>query len=336
MSNLNSKHNRNYMNKILKQVICSYLSMLTVILLIQAPAAHANDFNSIKADTATLEGRWDITVNVAGKQVPSWLEVMHSGNHTLVGRFVSSGGSARPVSEVKYNNGKFSFSIPPQWESGNKDLSVEGTFSGDHLSGSMSTVDNKNYTWTAVRAPLLKRDKQPVWGTPVKLFNDKDLKGWHASGATNQWVAENGILKSSTHGSNIVTDQNFSDFKLHVEFRYTKGMNSGVYLRGRYEIQVVDSKGMEPSLDLLGSIYGFLTPSDMMAKDAGEWQSYDVMLVGRMVTLAVNGKTVIVNQAIPGITGGALNSNEGEPGPIMLQGDHDPIEFRNIMITLPK
>lgn len=324
------------MKKILSQVICKQLSMLIIILSIQVSAVNAHYFHSILADTASIEGRWDITVNVAGKQVPSWLEVMHSGNHTLVGRFVSSGGSARPISEVKYNNGKFSFSIPPQWESGNKDLDIEGTFSGDYLSGSMSTVDNKNYTWTAVRAPLLKREKQPAWGTPVPLFNGKDLKGWHASGATNQWVAENGILKSSTHGSNIVTDKTFTDFKLHVEFRYAKGMNSGVYLRGRYEIQTVDSKGMEPSLDQLGSIYGFLTPSDMMAKDAGEWQSYDVTLVGRMVTLAINGKTVIINQAIPGITGGALDSKEGEPGPLMLQGDHDPIEFRNIVITLPK
>ena len=324
------------MKKIAHQTIGRLLITLTLVLSIQASNAYAEDYHNAKADTATIEGRWDITVDIGGRQVPSWLEVTHSGNHTLVGRFVSSGGSARPISEVKYNNSKFSFSIPPQWESGNKNLDVEGTFSGDRLSGSMSTVDNKNYTWTAVRAPLLKREKQPVWGTPVKLFNGKDLQGWHASGATNQWTAENGILKSSTHGSNIVSDKTFNDFKLHVEFRYQKGMNSGVYLRGRYEIQTIDSKGMEPSLDQLGSIYGFLTPSDMMAKDPGEWQSYDVTLVGRMVTIAVNGKDVIINQAIPGITGGALDSKEGEPGPIMLQGDHDPIEYRNIIITLPK
>ena len=70
-----------------------------------------------------------------------------------------------------------------------------------------------------------------------------------------------------------------------------------------------------------------------MAKAAGEWQSFDVTLIGRMVTLSVNGKTVICNQIIPGITGGAIDSNEGEPGPVFIQGDHGAIDFRNILIT---
>jgi hypothetical protein len=147
---------------------------------------------------------------------------------------------------------------------------------------------------------------------------------------------EDGIMRNPASGSNIMTDQVFNDFKLHIEFRYPKGSNSGVYLRGRYEVQIVDSKGMEPSRDLLGAIYGFIAPTDMMAKDAGEWQSYDVTLIGRLVTLAVNGKTVICNQVIPGITGGALDSSEGEPGPIFIQGDHGTVDFRNILITPAK
>jgi len=125
-------------------------------------------------------------------------------------------------------------------------------------------------------------------------------------------------------------------FKLHIEFRYPKGSNSGVYLRGRYEVQIEDSKGMEPLNDQLSSIYGFLSPSEMLAKNAGEWQSYDITLVGRMVTVVFNGKKVICSQEIPGITGGALDSREGEPGPIYLQGDHGPIEYRNIRIATAK
>ena len=188
---------------------------------------------------------------------------------------------------------------------------------------------------TGVRAPLLNRKSDPVWGKEIKLFDGKDLNGWHTSGP-NQWKVEDGMMRSPASGSNIMTDQLFNDFKLHIEFRYPKGSNSGVYLRGRYEMQIVDSKGMEPSRDLLGAIYGFLVPTEMMAKDAGEWQSYDVTLVGRLVTLAVNGKTVICNQSIPGITGGALDSHEGEPGPILIQGDHGPVDFRNILITPAK
>ena len=133
-----------------------------------------------------------------------------------------------------------------------------------------------------------------------------------------------------------MTDETFTDFKLHIEFRYPKGSNSGVYLRGRYEVQIEDSRGLEPSKDQLGAVYGFLSPSDMVAKEAGEWQSYDITLVGRMVKVVANGKTVICNQEIPGITGGALDSKEGEPGPIYIQGDHGPIEFRNIILTPAK
>jgi hypothetical protein len=123
---------------------------------------------------------------------------------------------------------------------------------------------------------------------------------------------------------------------LHIEFRYPKESNSGVYLRGRYEVQVEDNKGKEPSSTYFGGVYGFLTPNEMAAKSAGEWQSYDITLIGRKVTVVANGKKIICDQNIPGITGGALDSNEGAAGPIMLQGDHGPIEYRNIIITPAK
>ena len=286
------------------------------------------------AFSSVLEGRWDITINVDGKETPSWLEVRHSGLHTLVGDFVASGGSARPISKINFTNGKMSFSIPPQWETGN-DVSVEGTLQGNNLSGTILQPNGKTYNWSAVRAPLLTRAAAPVWGTPIKLFNGKDLTGWHATGA-NQWKAENGILISPKSGSNLVTDKTFNDFKLHIEFRYDKGSNSGVYLRGRYELQIADNKGELPLKDYLGAIYGFIAPNEMVAKDPGEWQSYDVTLIGRRITLVANGKTVICDQAIPGITGGALDSKEGEPGPLLLQGDHGPIQYRNIVITPAK
>ncbi|HMH22203.1 MAG TPA: family 16 glycoside hydrolase [Puia sp.] len=292
----------------------------------------ANDIQPVQRDTIPIAGRWDITVHQPGKEVPSWLEVRHSGSRTLVGRFVGGGGSARPISRVNWMDGKMSFSIPPQWEREDKDLSVEGSLQGDSLVGTMVTSGGKEYQWVGVRAPSLRRNAGPVWGKPVPLFSGADLKGWHALGE-NQWQAESGILRSPRSGANIATDEVFTDFKLHIEFRYPKGSNSGVYLRGRYEVQIEDSKGMEPLNDQLSAVYGFLSPSEMLAKNAGEWQTYDITLVGRMVTVALNGKTVICNQEIPGITGGALDSKEGEPGPIYLQGDHGPVEFRNIMIT---
>lgn len=279
-----------------------------------------------------FEGRWDMVIEKDGQQLPSWLEIEHSGHRTLVGRFVYAFGSARPISVVNVSDGKFSFSIPPQWEEGSRNMDFEGERVGEQLKGTMTYTNGNKYSWTAVQAPLLKREKEPAWGKPVKLFNGKDLTGWRAMGE-NQWKAEDGILRSSKSGANLVSEQSFTDFKLHIEFRYEKGSNSGVYLRGRYEVQIEDDKGKEPWKGYLGAIYGFLTPNEMVAKNPGEWQTYDITLVGRMVTVVANGKTIISNQQIPGITGGALDSKEGEPGPLLLQGDHGPIEYRNIVIT---
>lgn len=280
-------------------------------------------------------GRWDIVVHYPGKDGPSWMEIITSGGRRLVGRYVSGGGSARPIARINWADGKMSFSIPPQWENEDRDLSVEGTLQGDSLTGTLTQPNGKQYAWVGYRAPELRRNGEPAWGKSIVLFDGKDLKGWHPTGSDhNQWVAEDGVLRNKGAGSNLVTDEKFHDFKLHIEFRCPKDGNSGVYLRGRYELQIESlGGGQEPPNDVAGAIYGFLGPVEQAAKPAGEWQSYDVALVGRLVTIVFNGKTVMCRGEIPGITGGALDSKEGEPGPVYLQGDHGPIEFRNIVIT---
>ena len=302
-----------------------FIGVLTLLLATNTSLIHAQESNPI-------EGRWNLVISKDGKKLPSWLEIRHSGFHTLVGRFVYAFGSARPISEIKLNKGEFSFTIPPQWEDGDANLKFEGQMVGDSLIGAMLYTDGKAYEWTAVRAPNLPYEKNPVWGESIELFNGKNLDGWHVSGK-NQWLAESGILKNLKSGANLITDASFMDFKLHVEFRYTKGQNSGIYLRGRYEVQIIDSKDQEPSDILFGGVYGFLEPNEMAAKEAGEWQSYDITLIGRRVTIVANGLTIINDQIIPGITGGALDNDEGKPGPFLLQGDHGPIEFRNIIVT---
>jgi 3-keto-disaccharide hydrolase len=283
-----------------------------------------------------IQGRWDITITTPDGPRPSWLEVERSGRETLVGRFVGIVGSARPISRVVMSGDSLRFAIPPQWEEGAGDLSVEGRVDAERLTGSITFPDGKRYDWTAVRAPSLRRQMRPTWGATVPLLNQNDLGGWHAVGSANQWIVTDGILRSPKSGANLVTDRTFGDFRLHVEFRYPKESNSGVYLRGRHEVQIEDNFGMEPTSHRLGGVYGFIEPSEMAAKPPGEWQTYDITLVGRMVTVVANGKTVIFDREIPGITGGALDSNEGAPGPLMLQGDHGPIEYRNITVTQAK
>lgn len=317
----------------MKIVLCT---VVAGCLLFSTSKVSAKEFASMEVQASNpLEGRWDITIDVDGKPEPSWLEITHSGTRTFVGRFVATTGSARPISKIHVADGKFNFSIPPQWEDGDGDFVVEGELKGEIIEGTVVTSEGKKYRWTGKRAPSLLQSA-PVWGKPIKLFNGKDLTGWKPMGAENQWVAEGGILKSPKSGANLVTEEKFTDFKLHIEFRYQKGSNSGIYLRGRHEVQIQDDQGKEPSSILFGGIYGFLTPSEMAAKAPGEWQTYDITLVGRKISIVANGKTIMCDQLIPGITGGALDSNEGEPGPIYLQGDHGPIEFRNIMLTPAK
>jgi hypothetical protein len=314
------------------------INFLLIIFCITVSVKTANAITYTRdnaADSLLLEGRWDLTIIMAGKERPAWLEVRHSGFHTWVGHFVGVSGSARPISKINITGNKFSFAIPPQWEQGTSDLTVEGAQDGKGLSGTIIFPDGKTYPWTAVHAPALRTQKEIAWGKPVSLIQGNEIKGWHALGE-NQWVVEQGILRSPKSGANIVTDERYNDFKLHIEFRYPKGSNSGVYLRGRYEVQIADSKGLEPLPGELGGVYGFISPSEQVAKAPDEWQMYDITLIGRMVTVTANGKIIINNQEIPGITGGALDSKEGEPGPLLLQGDHGPVEFRNIVITPAK
>ena len=302
----------------------SFAAALLAVVLPAQPASRPSPNEAII-------GRWDITIAGPDRPLPSWLEVRPSGNGYLVGQFVGVVGSARPIARVDFTDGVMRFSIPPQWEQGKADLQVEGRVQGEGLVGTLTFPDGTRRDWTAKRAPSLRRDATPKWGAPIRLFNGTDLTGWHALG-TNQWRAVNGVLQSPKSGANIVTDRTFTDYKLHLEFRYPKGSNSGVYQRGRYEVQIEDSLTTEPQNDLLGGIYGFIAPSEVAAKKPGEWQTYDITLVGRMITVVANGKLVVCNREIPGITGGALDSNEGEPGPLLLQGDHGPIEYRNITI----
>src|SRR5947209_4439345 len=280
-------------------------------------------------------GRWDVTVQSQSGSYPSWFEVKKSGYVTLVGSFVGQFGSARPIGKVEFDNGRLRFVVPPQWEKRKGDLAFEGRLDGQEIHGTTTDDQGRPATWIARRAPDLKRSQPPSWGEPVELFNGKDLAGWKPrdAGKPHGWVARDGLLSNAKPGNDLVTEAKFTDFKLHAEFRYPKGSNSGVYLRGRYEVQIEDNYGWEPECHIIGAVYGFLTPSVNAARKPGEWQTFDVTFVGRVVTVELNGERVIDRQAIPGITGGALDSDEGSPGPIMLQGDHGPIDFRKVTLT---
>ena len=310
-------------------------AVLSALAVLSAQGHVAGAEKDAKPGALEVVGRWDLNVRGPDGVYPSWLEVKKSGYHTLVGSFVGRFGSARPVSRVEFEAGRVRFAVPPQWERGKDDLRFEGRLEGDALRGEATDDQGRRLTWTARRAPALTRERQPKWGEAVELFNGKDLTGWKSRnpGARNGWAVREGLLVNAEPGNDLLTDQKLQDFRLHAEFRYPKGSNSGIYLRGRYEVQIEDNYGEEPECHKIGGVYGFLTPSVNAAKKPGEWQAVDVVLVGRVVTVTLNGERVIDRQAIPGITGGALDSDEGKPGPILIQGDHGPIEFRKVTLT---
>ena len=284
-------------------------------------------------------GRWDLKVHGPEGDYPSWLEVRQSGFRTLVGSFVGRFGSARPVARVDYDRGRVRFTLPPQWERRTDDLTFEGKLEDDVLRGETTDDKGKRITWEGRRAPSLKRDRPPRWGEPVELFNGRDLSGWkpRSSEVKNGWLVRDGLLTNATPGNDLLTERQFTDFKLYAEFRYPKGSNSGVYLRGRYEMQVEYETSKEDDYHCMGAIYGMVPVSPRIEGKPGTWESFDITFVGRKVTIERNGVKIIDNKEIAGITGGALDSNEGEPGPFYIQGDHTGgMRYRNILISVPK
>ncbi|HKW47724.1 MAG TPA: DUF1080 domain-containing protein [Gemmatimonadaceae bacterium] len=309
-------------------------SAVLLALLVPSISPVSRRASLVSAAGNPLMGRWDITIRTPTGERPSWLELEPSGRGIVVGRFVGIVGSARPIARVMVQSDSFHFAIPPQWEDGEADLVVDGRLTGDRLTGNMTFPDGKRFEWSGVRAPALRREHTPRWGPVIHLIHGNDLGGWHAvGGEKNQWVVVNGILRSPHSGANIVSDMTIGDFKLHIEFRYPAGSNSGVYLHGRHEVQIEDDEALSSPKDQFSGVYGFIAPNQPSTKGPNEWQSFDITLVGRLVNVVANGKHVICDQEIPGITGGAIDSKEGEPGPLLLQGDHGPIEFRNITLT---
>ena len=187
-------------------------------------------------------------------------------------------------------------------------------------------------------APDLARVR---FGEPISLFNGKDLSGWKTLGKDpSAWKVVDGILRNDAvqepgkHKSyaNIRTEREFEDFNIQLEFRVPADGNSGVYLRGIYEVQVANSYGRRNDSHNCGALYSRIMPSENASKPPGEWRTFDIRLVDRHLTVIHNGKTAIDNQPVLGCTGGALWSDEFRPGPIYLQGDHTSVDYRNIVL----
>lgn len=314
---------------------------LAVLMLVLSVAVVGNSqsrkstSSSSAGSVEALLGRWDLTLRTPGHAYPSWLELREE-NGQLKAEFVGRWGNARPLPSAEFSAGHLKFVSPKDEEGAKEDMVFQGALAGRILSGTVNGPDGKTWNWSGRRAPALKPAATPTWGSPIELFNGKDLTGWHPSSADagKSWKVENGLLTTPGNGPELINDSKFEDFRLRVEFNCGPESNSGVYLRGRYEVQIETDSIQEPASHHMGGVYGFLAPTPELPRRPGQWQTYDITLIGRNVTIVQNGQTIIDNKEIRGITGGALDSSEGQPGPIYLQGsEKGRVQFRKIEIT---
>ena len=299
-------------------------------------------------------GRWALTIPGGGA---GWLGVVET-NGELKGSLLWGGGSVLPVSSTKVEGD--TLIVTRVNESRSKDAdgktvvkksteTITAKVDGDKMKLTTSTVgdDGKvrgraDFTGKRIPpvppAPDLAKVK---FGEPIKLFNGKDLSGWKTFGSKDVgWKVVDGNLVNEApqepgkHKSyaNIRTEHEFEDFNLTLEFRVPEDGNSGVYLRGIYEVQVANSFGRRNDSHNCGALYSRIMPSENVSKPPGEWQTFDITLVDRHLTVIHNGKKTIDNAPVLGCTGGALWSDESRPGPIYLQGDHTSVEYRNIVL----
>jgi len=288
-----------------------------------------------------FNGRWDIAVGAPSSQRGWWLEVAGAGTENLKGKFMGSPvGLLDDIPKLSISEGELRFAVEAKFRKDRgpekglywariEEGKLKGTF---EIEGDPSTY----LEWTGVRAPALAERDDGSWkrGDPVTLFNGHDLTGWQtvAPGRPGGWVVKEGALTALPGAPDLISERKFANFVVDAEYRIEPHTNSGIVLRGRYEVQIADDADRPVSNRGTGAILGRIAPTLNAEKSAGEWQMLGIRLVGRDVTVVLNGIRVINRQSIDGPTGIALDTNEAEPGPILLQGSRGIVEFRRLVV----
>ena len=278
-------------------------------------------------------GAWNITGDPPREHFVYWLEVNDAGGKPAA-VFLNRGGSPVPVENLQLSHDELSFTLPVR--SGQPPrVSLRST--GAKLTGVVVTGDMK-VAVTGLRPPTwgsCDANAAHRFGKPVALFDGRTLDAWDLQhkDRPSGWSVQDGVMGNVPKANNLVSKQRFDDFRIDAEYKLSPKGNSGLYLRGRYELQILDDAGTQPERHGHMSIYARKSPDVNASKPAGEWQTAQITLVGNCVTAVLNGKTVQNNARIHGITGGALDAKETEPGPFMIQGDHEQVWFRKVVVT---
>ena len=331
------------------------LALTLIALLFSFPIFANNSCKKFQELENTFLGTWSFDIVGGGV---GWLKV-YEQQGVLDGELLWIGGSVLPVSDIYLvdENTLIVTRTSEQKLNGSsrkhlKTWTLRITKINDAIAGTMTgplwgeNGEQLNYfTGKRLPAPGAAPDLSSLkYGKPIKLFNGKDMTGWRPvdPNTANGFKVVNGTFqkdpiqpKNGEHiyYGNLRTEQEFEDFNLKLEVNVPKGNNSGVYLRGLYEIQVVDSYGLELDSHNMGAVYSRVAPSENAEKPGGEWQTLDITLADRHITVILNGKKIVDNAPVEGPTGGAISSNVFAPGPIYLQGDHGNVAYRNIVLT---
>ena len=274
------------------------LALLTVVLSLPA-----------LADDADFNGRWNIRVAEEWRNRAWWLEVSGAGTPQLAGRFVGApGGGLDEIPEISLRNGELRFAFEREFRTGpgappEKQKGVwTARLAGGRLEGQFFLEGGgaPPQRWTGTHAPVIADKDDGTWveGKPVPLFNGKDLAGWlpMVAGRELGWKAEDGLMKNVAGANNLVSKETFWNFRLRAVYQVGEGSNSGIGLRGRYEVQILQDAGRPPSKHGHGAIYSRIAPAVNATRPAREFQELDVTLIGREVTVVLNGRKIIDRQ----------------------------------------
>jgi hypothetical protein len=275
-----------------------------------------------------VTGNWDVTIEIGDRTLKRELQLEQAGGE-IAGHYSGDDLDELKLEKIALRHHNLTYAIEFATDGGQRfTADYDVTLSGDRLAGLLSVRDTEF-------EGSVKASRRRQWGEPIELFNGRDLSNWEyqQNSSENQWHAVDKVMVNQKAGWNILTKQKFKDYKLRVDVKVPSHGNSGIYVNGRYEVQVEDGYGKEASEGSIGAIYGRAVPTSNPSRPAGEWQTFEITFVDYWATVTLNGTTIVDNVLIEGITGGALDSNESEPGPIMLQGDHGPIEYRNVVLT---
>ena len=310
-------------------------------------------------------GKWNMTGTGTDAANVYWLEIKDDAG-TLSGMFLNRVGNPNPLALVKVENGELVFNeagrggaLGQEYRAKLEDGKLVGhhtiTVGGGRGRGRGAAADpnappppppppptTRDVNWVGVRPPAwpanLNANAAHQYDNPVVLFDGTSMDAFGVQNPNRElgWTLGDGAMTNAAGANNLVSKQKFKDFKIEAEYKVGPGNNSGIYLRGRYELQVFDDLSAKPDArrDLQHmAIYGRTPASTQASKPAGEWQAMTAVIVGNRVTVTLNGTRVHDNAVIEGITGGALDNNESEPGPILIQGDHSGVWFRKIVVT---